>query len=213
MTIYTVTSTDDSMCEPLDRRVIGSFTTRGRALDECADYIMERIGTRGEFAWSAAHDENHPEAARFFSERRKDGDTVVRRGCVKKLREFLRDELGSQNCYYIEDKIDDSWHFDIDKNDVEGELWHTVTWGDGDCEDLEFATPHPEAFTSEETAVQTFLDYVKDLYRQRHMKWSDEFVRTVKAFLKDDGQVQVDLNNGCSVSCVLCHDDAKNIKE
>ena len=101
----------------------------------------------------------------------------------------------------------------MDENQVEGELWHTVTWGDSDCEDPEFTTPYPETFTSEETAVQTFLDYVKDLFRGHHMKWSDEFVRTVKASLKDDGKVQVDLNDGCCVSCVLYHDDAKNIKE
>ena len=137
----------------------------------------------------------------------------MRRGCKLKLMAYLRDVLGGDGCYYVCTPNGDSFHFNVDENELKGELWHTVTWGDSDCEDPEFTTPYPEAFTSEETAVQTFLDYVKDLYRQHHMKWSDEFVRTVKASLKDDGKVQVDLNDGCSVSCVLYHDDAKNIKE
>ena len=211
MTIYTVTSTDDLWSEPLDRCVAGSYTSRGRAIEECARYVFERFGLRDDFACSMANDENHPEAKEFFSKRR-DGKYVIARGCIAKLMEFIKDELGGQGCYYVCDG-QNSWHFDIDENDVEGELWHTVTWGDSDCEDPEFTTPYPETFTSEETAVQTFLDYVKDLFRGHHMKWSDEFVRTVKASLKDDGKVQVDLNDGCCVSCVLYHDDAKNIKE
>ena len=211
MTVYTVTSTDDLWSEPLDRCVAGSYTSRGRAIEECAKYIFERFGLRDDFACSMANDENHPEAKEFFSKRR-DGKYVIARGCIAKLMEFIKDELGGQGCYYVCDG-QNSWHFDIDENDVEGELWHTVTWGDSDCEDPEFTTPYPETFTSEETAVQTFLDYVKDLFRGHHMKWSDELVRTVKASLKDDGKVQVDLNDGCCVSCVLYHDDAKNIKE
>ena len=211
MTVYTVTSTDDLWSEPLDRCVTGSYTSRGRAIEECAEYIFERFGLRDDFACSMANDENHPEAKEFFSKRR-DGKYVIARGCIAKLMEFIKDELGGQGCYYVCDG-QNSWHFDIDENDVEGELWHTVTWGDSDCEDPEFTTPYPETFTSEETAVKTFLDYVKDLFRGHHMKWSDEFVRTVKASLKDDGKVQVDLNDGCCVSCVLYHDDAKNIKE
>lgn len=211
MTVYTVTSTDDLWSEPLDRCVTGSYTSRGRAIEECARYIFERFGLRDDFACSMANDENHPEAKEFFSKRR-DGKYVIARGCITKLMEFIKDELGGQGCYYVCDG-QNSWHFDIDENDVGGELWHTVTWGDSDCEDPEFTTPYPETFTSEETAVQTFLDYVKDLYRQHHMKWSDELVRAIKASLKDDGKVQVDLNDGCCVSCVLYHDDAKNIKE
>lgn len=211
MTVYTVTSTDDLWSEPLDRCVTGSYTSRGRAIEECAEYILDRIGLRDDFACSMANDDNHPDAKEFFSKRR-DGKYVIARGCIAKLMEFIKDELGGQGCYYVCDG-QNSWHFDIDENDVEGDLWHTVTWGDSDCEDPEFTTPYPEAFTSEETAVKTFLDYVKDLFWGHHMKWSDELIRTIKASLKDDGKVQVDLNDGCCVSCVLYHDDVKNIKE
>ena len=211
MTVYTVTSTDDLWSEPLDRCVTGSYTSRGRAIEECAKYIFERFGLRDDFACSMANDENHPEAKEFFSKRR-DGKYVIARGCIAKLTEFIKDELGGQGCYYVYDG-QNSWHFDIDENDVEGGLWHTVTWGDSDCEDPEFTTPYPEAFTSQETAVETFIGYVKDLYKEHCMKWSDEFIRNVRKSLVEDGKVQVDLNDGCCVSCVLYHDDAKNIKE
>lgn len=212
MTVYTVYSIDDPEREPLARCVAGSYTTRGRALDECVGYIMGRIEVRNDLAWSMAHDYNHPGAAKFFSERREDGVTVVRRGCVEKLREFLRDELGGQNCYYIYDG-GSSWHFDIDENDVVGELWTTVTWGDSDTEDPGFTTPKPETFTSEDTAIKTFVNYAKDLMARQEMEIPEDFYALVEQQLDEDGKCQVDLDDGTSVSCVLYHDDAKDVKE
>lgn len=209
MTVWTVVSQDDTD-NGSDHLVAGSYTSRGRAIDECVKYVFERIELRRDFAYSMAHDENHPEAAKFFSERRADGRTVVRRGCVTKLRDYLRDMLGQDGAYYVLDGTD-SWHFDVDENDVEGGLWHTVTWGDSDCEDSEFPTPRLETFTSQETAIETFVNYVKDRYKAHCMMWPDEFIRDVRKSLADDGKVQVNL--GTCISCVLYHDDAKNVKE
>lgn len=211
MTVYTVTSTDDLWSEPLDRCVTGSYTSRGRAIEECARYIFERFGLRDDFACSMANDENHPEAKEFFS-RRRDGKYVVARGCIAKLLEFIKDELGGQGCYYVYDGRN-SWHFDVDENDVEGELWHTVTWGDSDCKDPEFTTPWPEAFTSEESAIESFYRYALDLKRQYEEEVSEGFKPFVYESLRKQGRCQVDLTDGCCVSCVLYHDDAKNIKE
>ena len=212
MKIYTVTSTDDPDMEPLDRCIAGSYTTRGRALDECVDYIMERIGNREDIAWSMAHDENHPEAAKFFSERKKDGLTVVRKGCVGKLRVLLRDYLGGDGCYYVYDGAS-SWHFDVDENDVEGELWHTVTWGDSDCEDPTFTTPWTNAFTSQKTAVGTFVNYVRDLCGNRGERFTSDMEKSIRAQFKAFKQVKMDLDDGCCVNCVLYRDNAENVKE
>lgn len=132
--------------------------------------------------------------------------------CVELIMEWLRDELGGQGCYFVHDGQNE-YRFNVDENDVEGTIWQTVTWGASDTENPEFTTPWPETFTGEVTAVEAFIGYVKDLYRSRHMKWSDEFIRNVRKSLVEDGKVQVDLNDGCCVSCVLYHDDAKNIKE
>lgn len=211
MTIYTVTSTDDTD-DGADHLVAGSYTARGRALDECVKYVFKRIGLRPDFARAMARDENHPEAARFFSERRSDGRFVVRRGCVGRLRDYVRDVLGGDGAYYVYDGTN-SFHFDVDENGVEGELWHTVTWGDGDCEDPEFTTPWPEAFTSEETAVKTFVDYVRDLSDEQGTRFGPDTESHIRTALAKDGKCQVDLNDGRCVSCVLYHDDAKNVKE
>ena len=212
MIVYTVVSCDDLARKSPDRCVCRSYTTRGRAVDECVQYIMERLGVRDDLAWSMANDENHPEAKEFFSRRRKDRRTVVRRGCEGRLKKLLRDELGGQDYYYVHDGTN-SWYFDVVENDVEGEMWHTVTWGDSDCENPEVTTPWPGAFTSEEAAVEAFIDYVKDLYRDNHMKWPDKLIRETRDSLKEDGRAQVDLHDGCCVSCVLYRDDTTNIKD
>lgn len=211
MTVYSVTSTDDLEREPMDRCLVGSYTSRGRALDECVRYIMERLELRFDLAYSLAHDENHPEAAKFFSERRKDGATVIRRGCVGKLREYLRDVIGGEGGYVAYDGSN-SWHFDVDENGLVGDVWTTVTWGDSDCEDMDFTTPKPETFTSKETAVKTFVDYARDLFKAHGMKF-DGIEKGIRKSLEEDGRVQVDLGDGCCVSCVLYHDDAKDVKE
>ena len=207
MTIYTVTSLDDLARCATDRRVVGSYTTRGKALDRAVGYLVGRL----DLAYPMAHDENHPETAGLFCEGR-DGVWRLRRGCKRKLKDYIREELSGQCCYYVYDG-DNSWHLDIDENDVVGELWMTVTWGDSDCEDPEFTTPWPEAFTSEETAIKTFYEYAVDLLRSHEMPVSEGFRSFVYETLREDGKCQVDLGDGCCVSCVLYHDDAKNIKE
>lgn len=217
MKIYTVSSMDDHPKLGTDRCMVGSFTTRGRALDECTDYIMERLRVRDDLAFCMANDEYHTEAKKFFSGSDDRSDNWhVKRGKSEALREFLRDALGGDGCYYAYTDAGMgslSFHFDIDENDVEGDLWHTVTWGDSDSDDPEFTTPWPEAFTSQETAVETFVGYVKDLYRSHHMKWSDELLRDVRGSLINGGKVQVNLNDGSSVNCVMYSGDVKNVKE
>lgn len=217
MTVYTVSSCDDDPKFGTNRCTIGSFTTRGRALDECVSYIMERLQVRNDLAFCMANDENHPEAKEFFSGRSGRGDGWrVKRGKVKALRAFLRDALGDDGCYYacLDAGVGQfSFHFDIDENGVEGELWHTVTWGDSDCEDPNFTTPWPEAFTSEESAIRNFYHYALDMKRSQEMPVSEGFKSFVYESLRKDGKCQVDLDDGCCVSCVLYHDDAKNIRE
>ena len=212
MTIYTVSSDDD--CDNgVGHDVTGSFTTRGAALDACVEYIMWRLAMRDDFAFAMYEDENHPETRKFFATNRTTRETHVKRGCKLKLKAYLRDVLGGDGCYYVCNPNGDSFRFNVAENELAGDLWHTVTWGDSDCEDPEFTTPRPEAFTSKETAVKTFVDYVKDLYRSHGMKFSDGDAAFVHSQLAVDGKCQVDLNDGCCVSCVLYHDDAKNVKE
>lgn len=214
MTVWTVSSTDDIMSEPLGHCLTGSYTSRGKALDACVDYIVERIGMRDDLAYSMAHDEEHKDASQFFSRNRSDGLTRIKRGMMRKLKEYLRDEIGGQGCYYVFDG-EASWHFDVDENDVEGELWQTVTWGDSDCEDPEFTTPWPETFNSEESAIKTFVEYVIDIDRAHgRYGWTREQINdSARRELKDSGVSCIPINDGMCVHCVLYHADAKNVKE
>lgn len=211
MTVYTVTSLDDLARCAMDRCTVGSYTTRGKALDEAVGYLVGRLDLRDDLAYSMAHDENHPETAELFCEGR-DGVWKLRRDSKRKLKDYVREELGGQGCYYIYDG-NNVWHLDIDENDVVGELWTTVTWGDSDCEDPEFTTPWPETFTSEEKAIESFYRYALDLKHDRGTPVSEGFRSFVYESLRNEGKCQVDLSDGCCVSCVLYHTDAKNIKE
>lgn len=212
MNIYTVSSDDD--CDNgVDHNVVGSYTTRGAALDACVEYIMWRLTMRDDLAYAMSHDENHSEAKQFFATNRTTWETHVRRGCKLKLMAYLRDVLGGDGCYYVFTPNGDSFHFNVDENELKGELWTTVTWGDSDTEDPQFTTPWPETFTSVDTAIKTFVNYAKDLMASRDMKIPDDFYAVVETQLSEDGKCQVDLDDGCSVSCVLYHTDAKNVKE
>ena len=217
MTIYTVSSYDDHPELGTDRCVAGSYTSRERALDECVGYIMQRLGHRSDLAYCMAHDCGHLEAAGFFSGRPGRRDSWhMKRGRNRALSGFLRGELGRLGCYCSSCDCGTgglSFRFDIDENSVEGELWHTVTWGDSDCEEPEFTTPWTETFTSEEAAIYSFYCCALDLKRDHEVPVSEGFRPFVYDSLRKDGKCRVCLSEGHSVSCVLYHDDAKNIKE
>lgn len=206
MTVYTVSSADDLMSEPLSTLVAGTYTTRGRALDECVAYIMERLENRQDFAWSMLNDENHPEAGKFLVEH-KDGTVGVRRGCLGKLKEFIRDELGGTGCYYVYDGGDRTWHFDVEENDLCGDAWSLVTWGDCDREDPEFTTPFPELFTDEDKAVANAVKYARDLMTRYGFRKADQerIVGYMKQAFADVGQARVDLDDGTAVHWALYH--------
>ena len=111
--IYTVSSHDD--CDAgLDHCVAGSYRTLDRAVEECVNYIFERLDARHDLAWGMANDENHEDAGKFFG---NDEDGYY---CVNDeagLRDYLRNELGSQRCYYVFDG-NFTYRFDIDENDL-----------------------------------------------------------------------------------------------
>lgn len=206
MTVYTVSSADDNMSEPLSTLVAGTYTTRGKAIDECVAYIMERLENRQDFAWSMLNDENHPEAGKFLIEH-KDGTVGVRKGCVNSLKEFIRDELGGTGCYYVYDGGDGSWHFDVDENDLCGDAWTLVTWGDCDNDDPEFCTPFPELFTDEDKAIDNAVRYANDLMDSYDFgpEDKDRDIRYLEDALREDGEARLDLNDGAAVHWVLYH--------
>ena len=112
--IYTVSSHDD--CDAgYDHCVAGSYRTFDRAVEECVNYIFERLDVRDDLAWGMARDENHGDASRYFCDD-ADGWKVVKDEVA--LRKYIHDELVMKWCYYVFDGTD-AYHFDIDENDLE----------------------------------------------------------------------------------------------
>lgn len=213
MKIFTVSSRDTTdLSDGDDFFVEGSYTTKALAVEKAVEYILNRIDYRLGFAQAMASDENHPEAKSFFSVRRSDKTTVVRKGCVAKLKEYLRRELDCLGAYDIRSGSE-RYRFDIDENGLAGEVWRTVTFGDSDNEDPEFTTPWPEAFSTKEAALKEFTDYVKGLFKQHGMRYTRKDETYIHQQIDAFGKVQVDLNDGCCVCLVLNHDDAVNVKE
>jgi len=212
MKIFTVSSRDSTdLSDRDDFFVEGSYTTKALAVEKAVEYVLNRIDYRLGFAQAMANDENHPEAKAFFSVRRSDGATVVRKGCVAKLKEYLRRAFDCLDAYDISSGSE-RYRFDIDPNGLAGEVWRTVTFGDSDNEDPQFTTPWPEAFSTKEAALKEFTDYVKDLFRQHGMRFTAKCEAYIRKQVDEDGKVQVDLNDGCCVCLVLNHDDAVNVK-
>lgn len=112
--IYTVSSHDD--CDAgYDHCVAGSYRTFDRAVEECAKYILERANIRDDIAYSMANDENHEEAKAFFDVDENGFSATVKDEAG--LTAYIRNELAMQSCYYVWDGHD-SYHFDIDENDL-----------------------------------------------------------------------------------------------
>lgn len=112
-TIYTVSLHYDTDYE-ISQLTIGSYRRRGRALDECVDYILAQIDGRDDVAYAVAHDENNPIAGSFMA----DADEGWAVTDPIALRQYIRDVLSGDCCYYVLCG-NDSYHFNIDENDLE----------------------------------------------------------------------------------------------
>lgn len=192
MTIYTVISVDELDMEPIDYNIAGSYVRRGDALRECAKYILERAGMRCDLEHMLLHDENHKD--------------FPRRGKKKRL-EYLLDVLGSDGYYCIYCEGYGSFHFSVYENDVEGEFYELVTWGDSDLEDPCFTTPGCEVFTDKALALLAAANYARDLIcqyngnsKERAQKEANEIARA----LDEDGEFMLPLDDGTAVHWKLC---------
>lgn len=206
MTVYTVSSTDMLMNDSDSRFVLGSFTSRGKAVDACVAYVMERVAARGDFARAVLFDENRPDEMRGFMCEGRDGAVKVRRGRRRALERFLRDEIGGNGCYHVYADGDSFW-FDVEENELSGPAWLMVTWGDKDSDDPDFARPFPELFESAEAAVANASRYASDLIDEicdesaRRTKEAD--LAELRARLLGGGEARLDLDDGTAVHWVL----------
>jgi hypothetical protein len=134
-TIYTVSSIDETPDYPIDFDVVGSYTSRGDAIRECANYILERIQVRPDIRHTLLFDESHPDL-RDALKRQFHMEWVERvlsysgadfsweeNESYQDLRKFLFnyfvDEIGGWSCYSMNCMGYGTFRFDVTENDVE----------------------------------------------------------------------------------------------
>lgn len=203
LTVYTVSSIDNKEDDPMESNTIGSYASRGRALRECADYILERMELRPDIRAAVYLDENNKLSDALAKE--FEGEWVERallgddndfswdenesyQDLKKFLFDYFVDELGGQSCYYVDAVLKDDGHcifnFDVTENDVEGTMdaWTCVTSGSSDNEDEQFEQAFPEVFLSEKDAVNCALEYLRN-----HLNGADDdYIKKVIKEAKDD---------------------------
>ena len=193
MTIYTVVSVDELDMEPIDYNIVGSYVRRGDALMECARCILDRAEMRCDLEYMLLHDENHKD--------------FPRRGKKKRL-EYLVDRLGGDSYYCIYCGGYGSFHFSVSENEVKGEVFSLVTWGDSDIEDPAFTTPTGESYDSEDSAVESAESYAFELlmeYNSKSDKAARNEARRIGRTLREDGEARIDLADGTAVHWKLDH--------
>lgn len=114
--IYTVSSLDDEHSCGISRCVAGSYRTFDHAVAACIDYIVERLEMCKDIAYSFGGDENHEEATKFFCVQENGYGATI--SDEAGLREYLRNALELESCYYVWDGLD-AYKFDIDENVLE----------------------------------------------------------------------------------------------
>lgn len=212
MTIYTVNSCDLPFGgrEPLPLGCAGSYTNKAAAAEALADYVMERLRLgRDDLAKSMYWDVNHPGAREFLIVRPNHG-SGVRRGCLRKLRALVLEAAKRDGRYYVNDNHGGEWLFDIHENQLGGDAWTLITWGDSDVEDPEFTTPWPETFTSAEAAVENAVAYARDLMDSHDFSAADqaallEYLRHELTAGEEKNGARLDLSDGAAVHWALYH--------
>jgi hypothetical protein len=218
-TVYTVSSIDDKRDDPMAFDVIGSYVSRGDAIRECANYILERMELRPDIRVAVYLDENHKDLKKKLSENFElewvervltydDNefswdDDVGRKDLRKFLFDYMVDELGGQSCYYIYSELGDEgpckFNFDVSENDVEGKLdgWTCITSGDSDDHDEEFEHPFPEVFLSEKEAVKCAIDYLKGCgcLNDADPKYIKDILKEARASFRRYGKYSYTLND------------------
>lgn len=113
--IYTITYFDETP-DGIERFTVGSYRTFDRAVEECIDYIFDRLDDYKAMCYSFYYDDNHADAKKFMGDN-KDGYKTVTDEAG--LREYIRAELYDQQCYHVDDARSWWYFFDIDENDIE----------------------------------------------------------------------------------------------
>lgn len=140
MKIWTIVLTRDKKYSQVETSVIGSYSCLCRSKHELASHIAARAAESSEFSFALWNDENHSELKDHIlgnEKLLKVVDTIwimsffdrCNNRCAMPpvlktaLMEYVKGELTGSGCYYIyisPNGEDESYHFDIIENKLEG---------------------------------------------------------------------------------------------
>lgn len=188
MTIYTVTYLASVGCTVVRDMVVGSYISRGDALDACVNKIIERFGEDAQFMFDFSHDENHDEVNGMFG-----GDeTVLNESIVK----YIRDDVGGNGCYYVS-CWNNIYYFDVDESELKGQLFNLVMWRDID------SAPRPELFLTKEAAVNGFVEYAVSTFKYAGVEIPGDLRERVSDDIDRNWGCSVYVNDDVTVNCAL----------
>lgn len=107
--VYSVVSTDNTMDEPVDTQVVGTYRRREDAVQACVDYIMERLELRPDIRYALMHDVNHGQKLiRFLRGWSTATPRRIRRAFAYKMDDWeMPEEIGSAVRLFIRDVVED----------------------------------------------------------------------------------------------------------
>lgn len=188
MDIYTVTylaSVDGLVTRDA---VVGSYISRGDALDACVNKIIERFREDDQFMLDFSHDENHDEVNGMFG----DDEYVLNENIVK----YVRDEVGGNGGYYV-CCMNNLYHFDIEESELKGQLYNLVMWREIDC------APRPELFLTKESAVKGFVQYAVCTFKYAGVDIPADLMETVSSDIDKNLACSICVNDDLTVNCAL----------
>lgn len=179
-------------------RVIGTYASRGKALDACVEDVINCIESYPDTALTVSTDKNHPGAHSFFTSN-DEGYTILDQKKKNSLKACLRDEMGSYGNYCISSG-GDKLNFTVEESTLSGlmplAVLSVVTRTlNGDREP--YYAGQPKAYWNREDLIKWTKDY---LTRTRKLcrcdSPSDENIDNIISQLNSTGSVEVQIGNG-----------------
>lgn len=199
MDIYTVTCLASVDGMVTRNSVVGSYISRGDAIDACVGKISEMIGFDVQFLLDFSHDENHEEVREMLNEG-KDVLNAGEDGLNEDLVKYIRDEIGGNGCYYVS-CMNNMYHFDVEESNLKGQLFNLVMWRDMSREIG--CGPRPELYLTKEAAVKGFIEYAVWTFKYSGVDIPVDLRETVSADIDRNWGCSVYVNDDVTVNCAL----------
>ena len=203
LTVYTASATVNEPDRPLSHLILGSYLSRGDAIRECADYVIQQMELRGQLRSVASEDDRIVKVLKEAGMSEDDIESLLVDNKVcgwevqlklrRAMRSIIVDIIGSDSCFILKSACGQyEFRFDVDENDVVGkgglQLWTCIRSGrDYEEHDSEFENAFPEVFLSEAGAMKCAIDDLKDFLDGYSSKEARAIVSEAKGRLREGG--------------------------